>query len=190
MRLYLIRHPRPVVEPDTCYGSLDVGIDEDDAAALLARLQRALPPDAALATSPLQRCARIAQALHAAGWRAARVDARLAEMHFGQWEGRRWSDIPREQIDAWSADIAGYRPPGGENVEDLARRAAAALRELMAAHAGAPALAVITHAGVLQTAPRMLAGQPLTGFSGTRVGYGAVRVLRRDGDTFVHELDL
>lgn len=190
MRLYLVRHPKPAVPPDTCYGALDVGIDETDATALVGRLRRVLPADAVLASSPLQRCARIADALRQAGWPAARIDARLAEMDFGRWEGRRWSDIPREQIDAWSADVVGYRPPGGESVGDLAHRTTAALRELMLAHADAPAIVVITHAGVLQTAPRMLAGQSLSGFSATRVGYGAVRVLRRDGDAFVHEADL
>ena len=185
MKIYLVRHPKPAVEPGTCYGALDVGVDPQDAAALLAHLRAVLPRTAALASSPLRRCAQTADALHAAGWPAPQLDARLAEMSFGAWEGCRWDDIAREQIDAWSADVAGYRPPGGETVAELAERAAAALRELAAQHARAGALVAITHAGVLQTAPRVLARRPLAGFGGTRVGYGAVIVLRRDGDVFL-----
>ena len=176
--LHLVRHPKPAVEPGTCYGSLDVDVDAQDAAALLNRLTGTLPRDAALASSPLRRCAGVARALHAAGWAAPRFDARLAEMHFGHWEGRRWDDLPREQIDAWAADVAGYRPPGGESVADLARRATAAIVELAAGCAPAEALVVVTHAGVLQTVPRLLTGQPLAGFADTRVGYGAVITLR------------
>lgn len=180
-----MRHPKPAVEPGVCYGSLDVGTDADDAAALLARLRSILPRTAALASSPLRRCADLARALHADGWAAPQFDARLAEMNFGNWEGCRWDAIARDQIDAWSADVAGFRPPGGETVTELAQRAAAALRELAERHARAGALVAITHAGVLQTAPRMLAGLALEGLGGARVGYGAVIVLRREGDLFV-----
>lgn len=176
--LHLVRHPKPAVEPGTCYGSLDVDVDEPDAAALVERLVGALPRDAMLASSPLRRCAGVARALHAAGWAAPLFDARLAEMHFGCWEGRRWDELPREQVDAWAADVAGYRPPGGESVADLARRATAAVGELVARCAPVRALVVITHAGVLQTVPRLLTGRPLDGFSDTRVEYGAVLTLR------------
>ena len=34
------------------------------------------------------------------------VDSRLAEMHFGQWEGVAWNDIPRHELDAWAANFA------------------------------------------------------------------------------------
>ena len=180
-----MRHPKPAVEPGTCYGSLDVGVDAVDAAALLARLRTMLPREVALASSPLRRCADLARALHADGWPAPQLDARLAEMNFGAWEGCRWDEIARDEVDAWSADIVGYRPPGGETVAELAQRAATALRELAAQHAHVGALVAITHAGVLQTAPRMLAGRALEGFGGSRVGYGAVIVLRRDGHVFV-----
>lgn len=193
--LILVRHPRPVVAPNTCYGRLDVEADPGELAALVERLSGALPRDARLASSPLRRCADVARGLQAAGFAAPRFDARLAEMHFGDWEGRSWDDIPRTQVDAWSADVAGYRPPGGETVTELAHRAAAALRELLdppgtgaaARTASPPPLVVITHAGVIQTATRMLAGAPLEGFGGTRVAYGEVVTLRRVGASLVRD---
>ena len=52
-----------------------------------------------------------------------KIDDRLAEMNFGDWEGRPWDSIPRLEIDAWAADVAGYAPPGGESPRDLQRRA-------------------------------------------------------------------
>lgn len=191
-RLLLVRHPKPAVVPGTCYGSTDVDVDPQDAQALLARLVDTLPRGAPLASSPLHRCAGLAHALAARGWPVPRLDPRLAEMHFGEWEGRPWDDIPRAQVDAWSADVAGYVPPGGESVEALAERATRALRELVAAvetegAARDGSLIVITHAGVIQTTTRTLAGEPLAGFASTRVQYGELVVLRRAGERYVRE---
>ena len=184
-RLLLVRHPKPAVAPGTCYGSTDVGVDPDDARALLARLVATLPRHARLASSPLRRCADLAHALADHGWPAPRLDARLAEMHFGDWEGRPWDDIPREQVDAWSADVARYVPPGGESVQMLAARATRAVLDLVAEMDGA--LIIVTHAGVIQTVTRTLSGAPLEGFGGTRVEYGQVVSLRRAGRAFVRE---
>ena len=192
-RLLLVRHPKPAVVPGTCYGATDVGVDPDDARALLARLVASLPRHALLASSPLRRCADLAHALADHGWPTPRVDPRLAEMHFGDWEGRAWDDIPRDEVDAWSADVARYVPPGGESVEMLAARATRAVRELVAGIEGgrgtasSSTLIIVTHAGVIQTVTRTLSGAPLEGFGGTRVEYGQVVALRREGPAFVRE---
>ena len=45
-----------------------------------------------------------------------RFDARLAELDFGHWEMQSWDGIPRAEVDAWAADVAHYRPGGGESV--------------------------------------------------------------------------
>lgn len=171
-RLLLVRHPRPVVAPGVCYGRLDLEPEDAHLATLVETLHATLPADAVLLTSPLRRCARVAQALADRGRPLARHDDRLMEMHFGDWEGRAWDDIPRAQIDAWRDDLTGYRPPGGESVTELADRAHAALREALARQAGP--LVVITHAGVIQTATRRLRGAPLENFTATRVEYGQV----------------
>ena len=182
MRLLLIRHPKPAIEPGVCYGRLDVPAEPGEAERLVRALARREAPGLVF-SSPLQRCAAVARAMGEAGWPQPEFDPRLAEMHFGDWEGRSWDDIGREQVDAWAADIAGYVPPGGESVRMLAQRAADFAADLARREPGGE-VAIFTHAGVIQTLPRMLRGEPLEGFARTRIGYASVTVLELRGGRF------
>lgn len=139
MILHLIRHPRPLVPADTCYGRLDVAADGVEAAA--ERLRALLPAGLPVWTSPLVRCRVLAEALHP----APVVDGRLAEMDFGEWEGRTWQDIGPAALDAWAADVAAFTPPGGESALMLQARVLGFVAELEAEEA-----VLVTHAGVMR----------------------------------------
>ena len=141
MQVFLIRHPRPQIEPGVCYGRLDV--DCEDPQPVAARLR--LPPDTTIISSPLCRARRLAEALGP----QVRTDARLSEIDFGEWEGRRWDDIERKAIDDWAADVLNFTPPGGESVADLQRRVIDFASDLAGAFSG-PHVALITHAGVIR----------------------------------------
>lgn len=139
MILHLIRHPRPDIKAGICYGQLEISAKIE--MAEVARLRAELPAGLPLWSSPLQRCRQLAEQLHA----QPIIDARLAEMHFGDWEGRRWDDIPRHELDAWAADVVGYAPPGGESPRQLQERARQAIAGI-----NAPEAVVVTHAGVIR----------------------------------------
>lgn len=139
MILYLIRHPKPMIEPGICYGQLDILAKIENAEVELLRAE--LPPGLPVWSSPLQRCLRLAEHLH----RQPLIDERLAEMNFGDWEGRAWDAISRPELDAWAADVAGYAPPGGESPTALQRRALAFVAEL-----DVPEAVIVTHAGVIR----------------------------------------
>lgn len=175
-RLWLVRHPRPAVPVGLCYGASDVPIEDAHLEELLDALPARLPREAALYSSPLSRCLRLAGALHGAGFAPPTVDARLREMDFGRWEGRQWSALPRDEIDAWRDDIERYVPPGGESVAALAARGLEFVANLPHPHDAI----VVTHAGVIQTLTRGLRGLPMTNFGGTPVAYGEVVVLHRE----------
>lgn len=145
MQVFLIRHPRPLVEPGLCYGRLDV--DCDDPLPVAARLQ--LPPGTTIFSSRLRRARRLAEALAVPARVEIQLDARLAEIDFGDWEGRRWDDIDRNAIDDWAADVLDFTPPGGESVADLQRRVIDFADEIKATFSGA-SVALITHAGVIR----------------------------------------
>ena len=151
MRLHLVRHLAPVVDAGVCYGRTD--LPTDPAAQLLAlpALRAALPTDAPIYTSPLQRCAVLAAALG-----AAHVDARLVELDFGRWEMQPWDAIPRAEIDAWAAAVATNRPGGGESVAAMARRIDAFYADIMQSHV-ADAI-VICHAGTMRLLTARAAG--------------------------------
>lgn len=167
-RWWLVRHAAPLIAPGTCYGALDVAADAEATAqaakALVQMLDKwaaAYPDQAAhglqLVCSPLQRCRQLADALlqqmpcrPAMYSLTLHLDARLAEMDFGAWEGQPWSSIPSAEWKQWMDDFAHWRVGGhGESVAQLMQRVQAAAH----AHAHATShrtMLWITHAGVMR----------------------------------------
>jgi alpha-ribazole phosphatase len=159
MRLYLVRHPAPLVKPDTCYGSSDVNVNAAECERVSKALLATLPKDAALFSSPLRRCADLAKRISSGFEQKELVfDERLAEMHFGRWELRQWSDIPRVEVEAWVKDVVTYRPGGGENVLQMAVRVREFQELLRSDHKTA---IVICHAGTIRMLLACQRGLPL-----------------------------
>ena len=162
MILHLIRHPKPVVEQGICYGRLDLAAE--NAGAVAQGLQAQLPGGLPVWSSPLRRCCELAGLLHP----QPTLDERLAEMDFGQWEGRRWDDIPRHELDAWAADVAGYAPPGGESPLALQRRALDFVAGLTV-----PEAVIVTHAGVIRVLLAYWQGLPPARWTSLVLDYGS-----------------
>lgn len=161
MALILLRHTRPEGGSGLCYGITDLA-PAGELRREARRLAVQLPAARRIVTSPLARCARLAALLADRRGLPLSADPRLAEINFGRWEGRRWDDIPRREIDAWAADLMHARPHGGESVAMLAARAGAALAE-------AEGAIVVTHMGVIRAALAR-AGRP--GAWEARLGFG------------------
>lgn len=186
MRLFLVRHPPPLIAPGICYGSTDLGVAPAELARVLAALTGTLPSGAELFSSPLLRCADLAAALAASLDAAApTVDARLAELDFGDWEMRRWDAIARAEIDAWAADMAHYRPGGGESVLSMAARVRDWRADLLR-HAQEHAIEqaiVVCHAGTMRLLACCRDGLSLPEMAlqaaseGHRIAYGSVALL-------------
>lgn len=130
--LWIWRHPRPDGATGRCIGAgTDLPVDRRRAKRLAHRIRQqarraGLPR--VIHTSPLRRCADVGRWLRRWGWRH-QIDARLAELHFGAWDGRRWADIPFAEVTAWEADFLGHAPGGGESLAALRQRLAAWLAE-------------------------------------------------------------
>lgn len=149
MRLILVRHPAPLVAPGICYGRTDLAVADAERARVKTVLAAVLPPHTPIYASPLQRCAALAADLQAAlAGSTVTFDARLVELDFGAWEMQPWERIPRAEIDAWAADVASYRPGGGESVQQAALRVAAFYADLQ--RGGAPCAIVVCHAGSMR----------------------------------------
>jgi alpha-ribazole phosphatase len=146
MKLHLVRHPRPDIDPGLCYGATNVPVALQHLAEVLDALRsHGLPGHLPVYASPLRRCVELALRLQP---RQLHIDTRLAEMDFGRWEMRPWAAIPMPEVDAWAAGLLNYRPGGAENVLDVARRVAAFMDDLRGANV-AEAL-VICHAGAIR----------------------------------------
>jgi alpha-ribazole phosphatase len=157
VQLILVRHPQPQIAPGVCYGRSDLAVAPEHLAHTLAALSATLPRGLPIYSSPLQRCATLAAQLAAPLQSPPpMLDARIAEIDFGDWELRHWDDIPRADIDAWAADLVHYHPGGGESVLQMAGRIAAFHADLqrqqqdaiVICHAGAMRLMLACHAGL------------------------------------------
>jgi broad specificity phosphatase PhoE len=82
---------------------------------------------------------------------SATLDARLREANRGEWEGRLFEDVQREDPDrfaGWMRGGAQWRFPGGESLLDQQQRVTAALTEIHRA-GELPAL-VVCHGGSIR----------------------------------------
>lgn len=156
MKLWLARHAQPLIAPGVCYGATDVAADEFATHVAAEALARELPVGIPVISSPLQRCAQLAQRLQALRRDSSfSTDARLREMDFGRWEGHRWVDIPQSEYDAWTTCFGSYRFGGNESVSDFMRRVAQAWDEF---HTAGRDVLWITHAGVFRAASLLAQG--------------------------------
>lgn len=159
MTLWLVRHARPLVASGVCYGALDVPADVQATLSCARALADALPSGIAIRTSPLQRCeqlTKVLRGLRADLTRNISVDARLAEMDFGHWEGQRWDAIARAELDSWTDAFATWRCGGAESVQGFMARVGAAWDEMRAQQ---QPTVWITHAGVIRAATLLAQGQ-------------------------------
>ncbi|MEO8410551.1 MAG: alpha-ribazole phosphatase family protein [Propionivibrio sp.] len=168
MPVYLIRHPRPLIADGVCYGQLD--IDCEDPAPVAARLRQLLPRAVPLVSSPLRRARRLAEMLAP----TLQIDRRLAEISFGEWEGRTWNDIGRAAIDAWANDVLHFAPPSGESVVMLQARVVDFARSLPDTN-----VAVVAHAGVLRALAGYWRKLPLAEWSQLDFEFGSLTIIER-----------
>lgn len=126
----------------------DVGRQQaQELAELIAREERV----ASLWCSDLSRAAETASIVGQRIGLEPRPDARLREGSRGEWEGRLFIDIKREDPDgyaAWMRGGADFRFPGGESLQEHQDRVLACLRDIYAA-GELPAL-VVCHRGSIR----------------------------------------
>jgi alpha-ribazole phosphatase len=191
VNVFLVRHTRPDIVPGVCYGRSDIGLPEScghDFRAVAERLNRVIPIPSAVFSSPAQRCHRLATFLYPG---QARVDARLQELDFGQWELQAWDAVPRADLDLWTADLAGYAPPAGESFRDLYARCRAFATECLTDESGD--YCIIAHGGVIRALlafflqkPHTVPGDPAEGLPALLaepIDYGAICHLRINPET-------
>jgi alpha-ribazole phosphatase len=196
----LIRHTSVAVARGICYGQSDVppaATFAAEAAEVRARLPW-VPTE--VWSSPSARALRLAETL---GAPAVRIDARLLELNFGDWETRAWESFHDAQSEAWARDPWNIRPPNGETAAGLHRRVGeirAGLLSLLAASAGTggggaggaggagdagtgdddggsqppPRIAIVTHAGVIRSWRAHAQARPLMELFSAAIPFGHV----------------
>lgn len=129
-----------------------------------------------IVSSPLLRCVEFAQALGARLEIPVSLDERLAELGYGEWEGKTPAELTAHDPDIllrYRRDPVNNRPPGAEEFDHFAGRVSAAWEQIIEQHRGRHVL-VVAHAGVI----RMVLGQvlaiPLSHLFRIQVGNAAI----------------
>jgi len=174
--LALLRHADTAwSEEGRIQGRSDVPLSESGRAQLRAR---ALPLDCRgmkVVTSPLARCVETAALLGAPD---AEREPRIAEMHWGAWEGRLLAELRRELGEAMRQNEArglDFRPEGGESPREVSSRVGLWLEGITT-----PTLA-ITHRGVIRVALAAATGWDMTGRPPVKLDWSAVHFFRIAG---------
>jgi broad specificity phosphatase PhoE len=100
----------------------------------------------------------------------------LSEWHVGDWEGRSYLDIKKndpEQYGAWSADPIRNRPPGGESISDVRDRVEEHLHKLVEMYSG-KTVALVTHAGIIRSVLVTSLGMPIDNFWRLAIPVGSI----------------
>jgi alpha-ribazole phosphatase/probable phosphoglycerate mutase len=152
LRMVLLRHGEPSLPtPDLCYGKLDVALSSKGREQVQSRLpflKRAKPE--AIYTSPRKRAAESAHIIGAALGLDPHAMDELAEIDFGDFEGRTYDEIQKlypEEFRMWMEQPATVIFPGGESYASLKKRVLSFIETLRKKPTGRT-VAIVAHGGV------------------------------------------
>ncbi|NDY41713.1 histidine phosphatase family protein [Dissulfurirhabdus thermomarina] len=164
-RIWLLRHGAVEAPEGVYYGQMDVplsdlGRRQSEAAA---EGLRGVALDG-IFSSDLGRCRYLAELL--AKDRPGvplHLTSDLRELEFGEWSGWHWNDIERRAphlLARRMADLAAFRPPGGESLGDLLARAWRVVEGIVRGDAGGT-FALVGHGGTNRVVLARALGLPL-----------------------------
>lgn len=163
-RLYLVRHGQTDWNVEGRWqGHADIPLNQ----AGLAQAEKVAGELAreglqAIYSSDLQRARQTAMILAAHTDLPVILDARLREIHQGEWQGLLVSEIEARYGEAFQRrrnDPYNVAPPGGETVEQVRQRVVQAFEDIIARHPGAR-VAVVSHGFALAVAQVHYQGLP------------------------------
>ncbi|MBU2943738.1 histidine phosphatase family protein [Shimia thalassica] len=148
-RLFLVRHGP--THAKSMVGWSDLPADLSDTAAI-ARLAQHLPEDALVISSDLIRAVHTADAIQNGRDRLPH-DPDLREIHFGEWELKRWvevNDSDPDHVRAFWETPGDVAAPGGESWNAVVARVSGAVDRLMKTHQDRD-LVIVAHFGAILT---------------------------------------
>lgn len=182
-RVLLVRHgetPHTVEKRFSGPGGADPSLTSEGRAQARAAAAylRGLEPDALL-TSPMRRTSETAAVIGEAlgldpvpaeGWR---------ECSFGDWDGHTFAEVQAkwpDQLNAWLGSTA-VAPPGGDSIEQCARRVRAARDSVLSSYPG-KTVVVVTHVTPVKLLVRAVLEAPMSAIFRMEMRPGTVTELQ------------
>jgi len=169
MQIHLIRHTTPDIQEGICYGQTDLDVANSFAQERDIVLTKTLDQYDALYTSPLQRCAKLAESVSA---KQRFVDERIMEYNFGDWELLPWSDLKSTEAQEWMNNFVDQPAPNGDSIISMQKRVMHFFEELL--QQDYQTVAVVTHSGVQRLLHAHILETPLSHMFRLQLAFGAV----------------
>ena len=179
MECYLIRHTAPEVAAGTCYGRLDLPLAANFSqhAATLTKFVHNIQPDTVY-SSPAQRCLKLAEQFQP----QPLIEPNWQEFNFGDWEGRLWRDIDRDDIARWDRDLVTHQVPNGDSLALFHQRVDRAWRALIEREQHqSKKIVIVTHAGVIRSMVAAVLGIALEKSVLIGLDYGSITKVSYQG---------
>lgn len=186
MTVLLLRHGRSTSNTAGTLAGRSEGVDLDDkgreqAAGLIDRIGDL--PIRAVVSSPLLRCRRTVEPLARALCIETVIEDQLAEVDYGEWTGRKLSELVNEPL--WrvvQAHPSAAVFPGGEGLAQVQARAVAVVREhdrrLREEFGGDVLWVACTHGDVIKSLIADAYGMHLDSFQRVNADPASVSVIR------------
>ncbi|SDT34347.1 probable phosphomutase, MSMEG_4193 family [Pseudarthrobacter equi] len=183
----LVRHGRTTANASGILAGRAAGVGLDQTGleqAAFAGDRLAVLPLAGVVSSPLERCRETARLIldRQAGSPAAPVESDLTECDYGQWQGRKLSDLATE--DLWGAVQSQPSTvvfPGGESMAAMQARSVAAIRRHDAAfeagHGPGAVWVAVSHGDVIKSILADALGMHLDLFQRINVGPASISIV-------------
>ncbi len=180
-RLVLLRHGRSTANTAGVLAGRSEGVELDEsgaaqAAAVADRL--ASVTVTRLISSPMLRCRQTVAPLAAATGLPVEQDARFAEVDYGDWTGRKLSELAQEPL--WrtvQAQPSAAVFPGGEGLAEVGARAVGAVLALLTAATPDDVILVCSHGDVIKAILADALGLHLDGFQRIVVSPASLSVI-------------
>ncbi len=139
----------------------------------------------ALYSSPVVRARQTADILAATLRVPVVEEPGLGEIGVGEWEGRYWNDFEGDpaRVNFYRSPEEA-RPPGGETLAEVQRRAVAAIEQAMS-RSKADSAIFVTHADVIRTIVAHYLEASLQTMRHMQIGHGSVTALDIKGSSGV-----
>jgi broad specificity phosphatase PhoE len=185
--LMLVRHAAHDWIGRGVAGRMAVGLNDQgsrQARELIARLEHRRPH--VIYSSPMQRTQETAAPIAQALGLTVLADAELAEIDFGEWTGRSFEELERDDHDRWRLwcerkSEAGA--PGGELFADVQRRIMARLEHLRRLHPSETVL-LFSHGDVIKAALAGYLGLPLDHVERFEIAPASVSIVDTGADWY------
>ena len=186
MKIYLLRHTSLNVPPDTFYGQSNVDVssnfmNEVNGIKIKLKNENIDFKKIISFSSPLRRCTKLANQV----CENFRIDERLKELYFGDWELMPFSKISRKEVQKWQENLMNYKIPNGESNSEFFKRLESFCKEIILNSKSD--IFIVAHAGSINCILSSLSKIPfdkLVEENWKKIGYGSLTLIKKKQSKF------